>query len=155
MARSKSASTLKTAKALSTVLFLAVAGLVAVGIDQMRHWNISSGWELIGWALIPLAFLLSFTLPVMCKVVRTNGLACNHWAYGLLFGCGRVPGHRWKKFRARLQLPQREVKPVGRPRPGSTALNYQPTRQRQEVRVTVEDGWRGVCGFWRVIQAVL
>src|SRR5215813_5634628 len=135
--RSKSKSTLATMKALSVIFFLAVAGLVL------------TGWELIGWALIPLALILGFTLPVMCKVVRTNGLACNHWAYSLLFGCGRVPGHRWKKFRARLQLPQREVKPVGRPRPaGSVALNYQPTRQRQEIKVTVEDGRFGVFGFW-------
>jgi hypothetical protein len=149
MARSRSKSTLATMRALSVIFFLTVAGLVFAGIDQMRHWNILTGWELIGWALIPLALLLSFTLPVMCKVVRTNGLACNHWAYGLLFGCGRVPGHRWKKFRARLQLPQREVKPVGRPRPaGSVALNYQPPRQRQEVKVTVGDGRLGVCGFW-------
>ena len=147
--RSRSKSTLATMRALSVILFLTVAGLVFAGIDQMRHWNILTGWELIGWALIPLALLLSFTLPVMCKVVRTNGLACNHWAYGLLFGCGRVPGHRWKKFRARLQLPQKEVKPVGRPRPaGSVALNYQPAQQRQEVKVTVEDGRLGVCGFW-------
>ena len=149
MARSKSSSTLKTARAISTVLFLTVADLVVVGIDQMRHWNILTGWELIGWTLIPLALLLSFTLPVRCKVVRTNGLACGHWAYGLLFGCGKVAGHRWKKFRARLQLPQREVKPVGHPRPaGSVALNYQATRRRQEIKVTVEDGRLGVCGFW-------
>src|SRR6185503_17715339 len=98
MARSKSASTLKSMRAASAALFLIVAGLVAVGIDQMRHWDILTGTETVAWALIPLAFLLSFTLPVMCKVVRTNGLACNHWAYGLLFGCGKVPGHRWKKF---------------------------------------------------------
>lgn len=149
MARSKSASTLKTARAASVVLFLIVAGLVAVGIDQMRHWDILTGTETVAWTFIPLAFLLGFTLPVMCKVVRTNGLACGNWAYGLLFGCGKVPGHRWKKFRARLQLPQREVKPVGRPRPaGSVALNYQPTRQRQDIKVTVEDGRLGVCGFW-------
>ena len=149
MARSKSSSTLKTARAVSTVLFLIVAGLVAVGIDQMRHWDILTGTETIAWAFIPLAFLLGFTLPVRCKVVRTNGLACGNWAYGLLFGCGKVAGHRLKKFRARLQLPQREVKPVGRPRPaGSVALNYQPTRQRKEVKVTVEDGRLGVCGFW-------
>ena len=115
----------------------------------MRHWNILTGWELIGWALIPLALLISFTFPVRCKVVRTNGLACGHWAYGLLFGCGRTASHRWKKFRARLQLPEREVKPVGRPRPaGSVALNYQPAQQRQEIKVTVEDGRFGVFGFW-------
>jgi len=149
MAKSKSKSTLATMRALPVILFLTVALLVVVGIDQMRHWNILTGWELIGWALIPLAILLGFTLPVPCKVVRTNGLACGNWAYGLLFGRGKVASHRWKKFRARLQLPQREVKPVGRPKPaGSVALNYQPTRQRQEIKVTVEDGRLGVCGFW-------
>jgi hypothetical protein len=149
MAKSKSTSTLKTMRAVSVVLFLAVAGFVAVGIDQMRHWNILTGTETVAWAFIPLAVLISFTLPVRCKVVRTNGLACGNWAYGLLFGCGKVAGHRWKKFRARLQLPQREVKPVGRPQPaGSLALNYQPTRQRQEIKVTVADGRLGVCGFW-------
>jgi hypothetical protein len=145
----RSASTLKTMRAISAVLFLAVAGLVAAGIDQMRHWDILTGWKLIAWSLIPLTLLISFTLPVRCKVVRTNGLACGHWAYGLLFGCGKVAGHRWKKFRARLQLPQREVEPVGRPQPaGSYALNYQPGRQRQEIKATVEDGRLGVCGFW-------
>src|ERR1700730_13032313 len=149
MARSRSTSTLKTMRAVSALLFLTVAGLVAVGVDQMRHWNIVTGWKLIAWALIPLALLISFTLPVRCKVVRTNGLACGNLAYELLFGCPRASGHRCKKFRARLQLPQREVKPVGRPQPaGSLALNYQTTRQRQEIKVTVEDGRLGACGFW-------
>ena len=145
----RSTSTLKTMRATSVLLFLTVAGLVAVGIDQMRHWNILTGWELIAWALIPLALLISFTLPVRCKVVRTNGQACGNWAYGLLFGCGKVAGHRWKKFDARLQLPQREVKPVGSPQPaGSVALNYQPTGQRQEIKIIVGGGLLGVCGFW-------
>jgi hypothetical protein len=136
MAKSGSKSTLKTMRALSAVLFLTAAGLVAGGIDEMRHWNILTGWELIGWALIPLALLLSFTLPVLCKVVRTNGLACGNWAYSLLFGCPTVAGHRWKKFRARLQLPQREVKPIGQP------------QSQQRLRVIVEDGRLGICGFW-------
>ena len=87
MAKSKTTSTLGSMRAVSVLLFLTVAGLVSFGIDQMRHWNILTGWELIGWALIPLALLLSFILPVQCKVVRTNGLACGNWAYGLLFGC--------------------------------------------------------------------
>jgi hypothetical protein len=136
MVKSGSKSTLKTMRAVSAVLFLTAAGLVAGGIDEMRHWNILTGWELIGWALIPLALLLSFTLPVLCKVVRTNGLACGNWAYGLLFGCPTVAGHRWKKFRARLQLPQREVKPIGQP------------QSQQRLRVIVEDGRLGICGFW-------
>ena len=72
MAKSKSKSTLATMRALSVILFLTVALLVVVGIDQMRHWNILTGWELIGWALIPLAILLGFTLPVPCKVVRLS-----------------------------------------------------------------------------------
>ena len=149
MAKSKSESTLKTMRTVSAGLFLIIAGLVAVGINQMRHWNILTGWELIGWALIPLALLISFTLPVRCKVKRTNGLACGHWAYGLLFGCFRTASHWHEKFAARLQLPHKEVKPVERRQPtGSYALNYQPTRQRQEIKVTVEDGRLGVWGFW-------
>ena len=115
----RSMSTLKTMRAVSVVLFLAVAGLVYAGVDQMRHWNILTGWQLVGWALIPFALLLSFTLPVRCKVKRTNGLACGHWAYGLLFGCRRTPGHWSEKFRLRLQFPQKEVKPVGRQPAGS------------------------------------
>ena len=142
-------STIKTMRAVSTVLFLTVAGLVAVGIDQMRHWDILTGWKLIAWALVPLAILLSFTLPVMCKVKRTNGLACGQRAYGLLFGCFRTPRHWHEKFAARLQLPHKEVKPVERRQStGSYALNYQPTRQRQDIKVTIEDGRLGVCGFW-------
>jgi hypothetical protein len=156
MARSRSTSTLRTMRAVSAVLFLAVAGLVAAGVDEMRHWNILTGWELIAWALIPLALLLSFALPVRCKVVRTNGLACGRWAYGLLFGCPAVAGHRWKKFHARLQLPQREVKPVGRPQPASSlALAYQPAQQRQHVTVTVEDGTLGKCGFWVSVASLI
>lgn len=146
--RSKSKSRLGTMRAISVALATAVAVLVAIGINEMRHWDILTGWKLIAWALIPLALLLSFTLPVRCKVVRTNGLACGKWAYGLLFGCSSVAGHRWKKFRARLQLPQREVEPVGRPEPaGSVALAYQPA-QRQRVEVRLVDGRLGVYGFW-------
>lgn len=146
----RSTSTLKTMRAVSAVLFLAVAGLVAGGVNEMRHWNILTGWELIAWALVPLALLLSFTLPVRCKVERTNGLACGHWAYGLLFGCIRTPSHWWGKFRARLQLPQKEVKPVGRQPTESLPLNYRPSQRpsQQQLRVIVEDGRLGVCGFW-------
>ena len=149
MAKSKSTSTLKAMKAGSVILFLIVAGLVAVGVDQMRHWDILTGTETIALAFIPLAFLLGITLPVRCKVRRTNGLACGHWAYGLLFGCFRTAGHWHEKFAARLRFPHKEVKPVERRQPkGGYALNYQPTRQRQEIKVTVADGRLGVCGFW-------
>jgi hypothetical protein len=136
-------------KAMSVVLTAVVAVLVAIGVNDMRHWDILSGWKLIAWALIPLATVLVFTLPVKCKVERTNGQACGNWAYGLLFGCVRTAGHWHEKFAARLRLPQKEVKPVQRRQPTvTTALNYQPTRQRQDIRVTVADGRLGVCGFW-------
>ena len=136
-------------RGVSAVLGAAVAVLVAIGVNAMRHWDILTGWKLIAWALIPLALLLSFTLPVRCKVIRTNGEACGKWAYGLLFGCSSVAGHRWKKFRARLQLPQREVKPVGRPQPaGRVPLAYNPPQQRQQANETRVDGRLGVYGFW-------
>ena len=156
MAKSKSASTLKTMRAISVVLFLVVAGLVAGGVDQMRHWDILTGWVLIGWAFVPLALLLGFTLPVRCKVKRTNGLACGHWAYGLLFGCFRTANHWHEKFAVRLRLPHKEVKPVERRQPtGSYALNYQPTRQRQDIKVTIEDGRLGVYGFWVSVASMI
>jgi len=145
----RSTSTLRTMRALSAVLFLAFVGLVAVGVDQMRHWDILTGWKLIAWAFVPLAILLSFTWPVMCKVKTTSRKACGNWAYGLLFGCTKTAGHWHQKFAARLRLPHKEVKPVERRQPsGSYAMNYQPTRQPQEIRVTVEDSTLGVCGFW-------
>jgi hypothetical protein len=146
----RSTSTLKTMRALSVVLFLAVAGLVAAGVDQMRHWDILTGWRLIAWALVPLAILLGFTLPVRCKVKRTNREACGNWAYGLLFGCTKTAGHWTEKFRVRLRFPQREVKPVERrPATGTYALNHQPSqRAQQQLKVTVEGGILSICGFW-------
>jgi hypothetical protein len=145
----RSTSTLRTMRAVSAVLVLAVAGLVAVGVNEMRHWDILTGWELIAWAFVPLTILLGFTVPVRCKVKRTNRQACGNWAYGLLFGCRRAAGHWHEKFAARLRLPDKEVKPVERRQPaGGQAFNYQPTPQGQPVRVTVEDSTLGVCGFW-------
>jgi hypothetical protein len=141
----RSASTLKTMRAISAALFLTVAGLVAVGIDQMRHWNILTGWELIAWSLVPLALLLGFALPVRCKVKRTNWLACGNWAYGLLFGCIRAAGHWHEKFAVRLRFPHKEVKPVERRQPkGSYALNYQPPRQRQDIK-SDRRRWQAWC----------
>lgn len=149
MARSRSRSTLKTMRAVSAALFLIVAGLVAAGVDQMRHYDILTGWKLIAWAFIPLAILLAFTCPVMCKVKTTSRKACGNWAYGFLFGCTKAAGHWHQKFVIRLRLPHKEVKPVERRQPtGTHALNYQPTPQRQEVRVTVADGTLGICSFW-------
>ncbi len=48
-------------KALSELLSLAVVGLAAAGVIQIRHADLLTGTELIGWAFIPLALLLGFT----------------------------------------------------------------------------------------------
>jgi hypothetical protein len=152
----RSTSTLGAMRAVSAVLFVAVVVLVAAGINQIRHYDVLTGTKIILWAFVPLAILLGFTLPVMCKVKRTNEKACGHWAYGLLFGCFRTAGHRTKKFRARLRFPDREVKPVqGRQPTGSYALNYQPPRPPQQVKVTVEDGTLGVSGFWVSVASLI
>jgi hypothetical protein len=149
----RSTSTLGTMRAVSAVLFLIAAGLVAGGIRQN---DFLTGTKLIAWAFVPLAILLGFTIPVRCKVKRTNRQACGNWAYGLLFGCTKAAGHWTEKFRVRLRFPQREVKPVERRQPsGSYALNYQPTRQPQQVKVTVEDGTLGVCGFWVSVASLI
>jgi hypothetical protein len=61
----------KTLKALSAFLALTVVGLVIAGVVQIRHDYLLTGTELIGWAFVPLALLLGFTLPVTC---RSRGL---------------------------------------------------------------------------------
>ena len=109
-----------------------------------------SGAELIGWAIIPLALVLGFTWPVRCRVKTARRKPCGNWAYGFLFGCPYTAGHRMGKFVVRLGLKrQDEVKPVGRRRPAenSVALN-QPAPSSRPIRVTVEDGVLGKCGFW-------
>jgi peptidoglycan/LPS O-acetylase OafA/YrhL len=116
----RSTSTLGTMRAVSVVLFLTVAGLVVAGISQIRHHDVLTGTKLITWAFVPLAILLGFTLPVRCKVKRTNRQACGNWAYGLLFGCTKAAGHWTEKFRVRLRFPDREVKPVERRQPAGS-----------------------------------
>lgn len=83
------------------------------------------------------------------RFVKAQRSGVSNNPHGLLFGCFRTSGHWTKKFRARLRFPDREVKPVhGRQPSGSYALNYQPTQRPREVKVTVEDGILGICGFW-------
>ncbi len=136
-------------KAVSGLLALAVAGLVTVGVVKIRHDYLLTGTELIGWAFVPLALLLGFTLPVICRVKRTNRKACGKNAYGLLFGCTEVAGHWTGKFLARLGLRRGQVKPVERRQSsGSTVVLNQPVPQSKPVKVTVEESALAKCGFW-------
>jgi len=141
-------SRLKTMRTLSALLVLAVACLVTAGVAKLRHDDFLTGTELIGWASVSLTLLLGFTWPVRCKVKTTKRKACGNWAYGFLFGCAKVAGHRIEKFRVRLRFAHDDVKPVGRRQPkGSYALN-QPVPRSEPMKVTVEDGVRGICAFW-------
>jgi hypothetical protein len=136
-------------RAVSAVLFLAVAGLVTAGVVEIRHDYLLTGAELIGWAFVPLALLLGFTLPVPCRVKRTNRKACGHWAYGLLFGCRRTAGHWTGKFRVRIGLGRGEAKLVERrQRSGNTVVLNQAAPQSKPIKVTVEESALAKCGFW-------
>ena len=97
-------STIKSMRAVSALLFLAVIGLITAGVVKIRHDYFLSGTELIGWAFIPLALLFGFTWPVRCRVKRTSRRACGNWAYGLLFGCSKAAGHWSSKLLVQLGL---------------------------------------------------
>jgi hypothetical protein len=142
-------STIKSMRAVSALLFLAVAGLITAGVVKIRHDYLLTGAELIGWAFVPLALLLGFTLPVRCRVKRTNRKACGNWAYGLLFGCRKTAGHWSGKFLVRLRLKHDEAKPVERRQSsGNTVVFNQPVPQPKPVKVTVEESALAKCGFW-------
>ena len=142
-------SRIKSMRIVSALLFLAVAGLVTAGVIKIRHDDFLTGTQLIGWALVPLALLLGFILPVRCRVKRTNRKACGNWAYGLLFGCRKTAGHRTEKFLVRIGLGRDEAKPVERRQPkGSTVVFNQPVPRSKPVKVTVEESALAKCGFW-------
>ena len=143
-------STLKSMRAVSAFLLLAVAGLIAAGVVKLRHDYFLSGSELIGWAIVPLALTLGFTWPVMCRAKTTRRKACGNWAYGFLFGCTKTPRHWTGKFFAQLGLKSEgEAKPVGRRRSsGNTVVFSQTAPKSQPIKVTVEEGILAKCGFW-------
>jgi hypothetical protein len=142
-------------KALSGLLLLAVAGLVAAGVVQIRHNDLLTGTELIGWALVPLAVLLGFIWPTRCRVKTTSRKACGNWAYGFLFGCNKAAGHFTGKFLVRLGLKGDEAKPVESRKPaGSYALSYQAAPQSKPPKMTVEDSRLSVCASWAGIVSV-
>lgn len=150
-------STIKSMRAVSALLFLAVAGLITVGVVKIRHDYLLTGTELIGWAFVPLALLLGFTLPVRCRVKRTNRKACGNWAYGFLFGCTKAAGHWSGKFLVRLGLKGDEAKPVESRKPaGSYALAYQPPPRSKSPKMTVEESRLSVCASWAgIVSAVV
>ena len=158
-------SRLGSMRAVSALLLLAVAGLTAAGVAKLRNDYFLSGTELVGWALVPLALVLGFTWPVMCRVKTTKRKACGNWAYGFLFGCPQTAGHWTGKFVVHLGLKRQvQAKPVGGGQPSSNTTAFNQTAQSsQPIKVTVEDGLLTKCGFWvglasgiiAIIQAVI
>lgn len=135
-------------KALSWLLSVAVVALVAVGVVQIRHDDLLTGTELIGWALLTLAVLVGFTWPTRCRVETSRHTACRNDAYGFLFGC-RGYGHWKEKFLIRIRMRHGEVKPVQARAPAAAqAFMYQPIPQPEPMKVIVEDNARSRFLFW-------
>ena len=144
MARSKR----KNMQALSGLLFLVVACLVAVAVVNIKHHDILTGTRLIAWSFVPLTLLLVFLWPTRCRVKTSRSKPCRNDAYGFLFGCNRG-GHWWKKFSVRLGFYKEPHEgPRRRSARGDQVVMYQVMPEGQPVRVTVEDTKLGVCGFW-------
>lgn len=142
-------STIKSMRSVSFVLFFAVAGLITAGVVKIRHDDLLIGSELIGWAFVPLALLLGFTMPVRCRVKKTNRKACGNWAYGLLFGCRKTAGHWSDKFLVRFNFKHDEIKPVQSHKiPENTVVFNQPVAQQKTLKVEVEENALAKCGFW-------
>lgn len=71
--------------------FIAFVGL-AISITLFYRGRIAHGFEALGVVSLVVAVLLSFVLPVKCRVMTRRGHPCPHWAYGLLFGCKQAAG---------------------------------------------------------------
>jgi hypothetical protein len=132
------------------VLLLSSVGLITAGIAKLRHDDVLSGVELIGWAIVPLALTAGFAWPVRCRAKTTRRKACGNWAYGFLFGCTKTSGHWTGKFLAQLGSKRGgEAEPVGRRRSSENAAVFnQAAPQPQPIKVTVEEGALAKCGFW-------
>jgi hypothetical protein len=138
----------KRMKALSWFLVLAVLCLVIVGVANLRHDDLLTGTELIGWAFVPLALLLGFTAHTTCGVTTTRRTPCKNDSYGFLFGCTGY-GHWLEKFSVRLGFQKDTSQQVQGRQPDSVqVLMYQPASDSQPMKVTVENSGLAVCGFW-------
>lgn len=148
MAKKSKIQRMKTASRFFIVAFI---GLMAVGIAYLNHRDILRGTEIIGSALISLAIAFGFTVHTTCKVPTTRRTPCKNDSYGFLFGC-TGNGHWLEKFFITLGFrknEQQQVQQVQRHQPSSVqVLMYQPTPQTQPLKVTVENGFRDICGFW-------
>jgi hypothetical protein len=142
-------------KNLSRLLSLAVVGLAASGVVQIRQDGILTGAELIGWAFLSLALLLGFTWPTRCRVETSRHTACRNDAYGFLFGC-RGYGHWKEKFLIRIRFRHGKMKPVQLREPAAAqAFMYQPVPQSQPVKVIVEDNARSKFLFWIAVISMI
>jgi hypothetical protein len=148
MRRSKKQRMQQLSMLLALVLIIALAVLISA-FDH-RHW--ADGFRALGAAVLAATALLAFTLRTACRVTTSRNRPCQNDAYGFLFGCGKVPGHRLAKFYARLGLQREAVRSVTPAGGSSTSYRGGSARSTQPdprtVVVTVNSGGMGACGFW-------
>jgi hypothetical protein len=135
-------------KALSALLVLIIVCLLSVAVVRIRHHGFLTGATLIAWSFLPLALLLLFVWPTLCRVQTRSGKACLNDAYGFLFGCNRY-GHWRAKACARLGWQngaERSIQPSRST--GDYAVMYQPAPGSAPMRVKIEDNGLTICGFW-------
>ena len=151
MARSKS----KNRRNLTAWLAVIAACLIIGASVAVQHQRFLTAFGLTAWAFVPLTLLLAFTWPTRCRVTTTKAKPCKNESYGFLFGC-TGHGHKLAKFFACLGFQKDATQQVQRSKPANAqALMYTPARESEPIKVTVEDGFRGVCAFWLSVIATI
>lgn len=147
----QSESKIRTRRKLSGILVLVIIGTLLISVHEFRQGNSEAGFQMLAAASYVAAALLAFILPVKCSVTTVRGRGCTKWAYGVLFGCGDVVGHRLAKFYRRLGWKQAAAKSVAPAARTSNSRAYAagPASQYpQTIVVTVAGGGMATCGFW-------
>ena len=83
---------------ISYALLVIIGIAVAASIHYLRQGNWATGFHVLAPACLATALLLAFIYPVQCRVTTRQRGQCRNQAYGVIFGCGKVPGHRLTKF---------------------------------------------------------
>ncbi len=143
-------STLKRMRTFSGILFLIFVAAMFIAVHDFRQGRLGAGFLALAVASYAIAALFGFALPTICRIETTTRGACRRWAYGLLFGCSDVPGHRMAKLYARLHLQRQAVRAIspGRRQPGRAYATTRTAANPQNIVVTFTDSPLAKCGFW-------
>jgi len=138
-------------RAMQQTSHLAVT-LIAIGIVSsiflFRNHDAAAGIKVLSGVLVILALLMGFILPVRCKAATIKEKPCRRWAYGVLFRCRDIPGHRFGKFAARFKSKEGSLGPINSTNQGRFYSRSAGDSEPQTISVTVEDSGIGTCTFW-------